>query len=405
MSTTTLNAASDELTEARRTAIETSGWGAPFRFIQPRNACFWIYVALVVVGAKKFYDMAAPTAGVFAAANTAAAVCAALFCLLFLAYLPHADKFEGTPAGLALVAFAGGGFIATWVVALPGNGALMDIYTKIFGQVWATDWKAGLTAPFVEESAKGAIFLLLLGLAPVVIRTVYDGLIVGAYIGLGFQVLEDVLYGQNSAYAHFGDDQVGSVLHTFAMRAVTGIASHALYTALFAAGLIYLIGTVAQPRRVGRGLALMLAAVVVHGVWDSVAAIVSGNEIAAILLMLTITVVSVILLTLAIRWGARRERGFLHAVLAPEVANGTITELELAAVAGEHGDRRQDRRAALRGRQAGTSRRREKHVLAAARGLAQDLASAQVAGEGEESAAVQHARSEIRRLRGAPAIV
>ena len=36
-----------------------------------------------------------------------------------------------------------------------------------------------------------------MGLAPVVIRTVSDGLIVGAYVGLGFQILEDVLYAQN----------------------------------------------------------------------------------------------------------------------------------------------------------------------------------------------------------------
>ena len=94
-------------------------------------------------------------------------------------------------------------------MALPGNAALMDLYAKFFGQAWATDWKAGLTAPFVEETAKGAVFLLLLGLAPFVIRTVYDGLIVGAYVGLGFQVLEDMLYGQNAAYTNFGVDQVG----------------------------------------------------------------------------------------------------------------------------------------------------------------------------------------------------
>ena len=90
----------------------------------------------------------------------------------------------------------------------------MSIYTKVFGQAWATDWQAGLTAPFVEETSKGAIFVLLLGLAPVVIRTASDGLMVGAYVGLGFQILEDILYAQNSAFAEFGAHQSDAVLHT-----------------------------------------------------------------------------------------------------------------------------------------------------------------------------------------------
>ena len=75
-----------------------------------------------------------------------------------------------------------------------------------------------------------------MGLAPVVIRTASDGLIVGAYVGLGFQILEDVFYAQNAAFAQFGANQSEAVLHIFVLRAVTGIPSHALYTALFGAG-------------------------------------------------------------------------------------------------------------------------------------------------------------------------
>jgi RsiW-degrading membrane proteinase PrsW (M82 family) len=390
----------EDLRARRHAAVEVSGWGAPVRIFQPHNACFWVILVLVMLGVRKFYDMAAPTAGVFAPANIAAVASAGIFCLLFLAYLHHIDRYERTPASLAVTAFLGGGFIATWVVALPGNGALMDLYTKAFGQVWATDWKAGLTAPFVEETAKGAVFLLLMGLAPKVIRTAYDGLIVGAYVGLGFQVLEDVLYGQNSAYSHFGDNQIGAVLHTFVMRAATGIASHALYTALFAAGLVYLIGTLAQPRRVGRGLVLMASAIVVHGLWDSTAALAKGSLAGALLLMAAITVASLIMLTVAIRWGAHNERGFMRAILEPEVANGTLTTFELTAVAGDRGDRRRDKRAALRNRAAGVSRRREKHILAAARDLAHDLAAAVSSDEGDNTTAVQRSRDEIRRLRG-----
>ena len=269
------------LLAARRAAIEVSGWGARFHLGQPRNACFWIYLLLVAAGAWQLVGLVVPTATVFAAANSAAVVTSALFCAVFLAFLHGADRWERTPGSLAVAAFVGGGIAAPWVIALPGNAALMGLYTKAFGQAWAEDWKAGLTAPFVEELGKGAIFLLLLGLAPVVIRTVYDGLMVGAYVGLGFQVLEDMLYGQNAASEHFGQDQVGAVLRTFVLRAATGVASHAMYTAIFAAGVIYLLGTPAQPRRTGRGVVLVLGAMLLHGIWDSASALGGASPDAA----------------------------------------------------------------------------------------------------------------------------
>lgn len=379
--------------DARRAAIATSGWGAQVHLVQPRNACFWVYVALVGTGLWSVFSLSAPTARIFAVANVTAVLTSGLFAAVFVLILHRSDRWERTPARLAVAAFVVGGFGAAYAMALPGNAAMMSLYTKLFGQAFATDWQAGLVAPFVEESSKGVAFLLIMGLAPVVVRTVYDGLIVGAYTGLGFQVLEDMLYGQNSAAAHFGADQAQSVLATFVVRSLTGVASHALYTALFAAGLIYLIGTAAQPRRVGRGIALVVAPMLLHGIWDSMAALSGGSNLAGLVLAVVVTVTSVVAVVVALRLGGTRERGFLRAVLQPEVSTGTITAPELDALAGH----RRERRTALAQRAEGTSRRQEKHVLHAARDLAHDLCES----GGENSPAVEDARAEIARLRRA----
>jgi RsiW-degrading membrane proteinase PrsW (M82 family) len=365
--------------ERRRTAIESSGWGARFDFVQPHNACFWVYLAGVISGGWYVVNAVASSGGAFDVAYATAVVTSGLFCAAFLAFLHHADRWERTPASLALAAFLGGGLAATFAIAIVGNAALSSLYTKAFGQAWAVDWQAGLTAPFVEETSKGAIFVLLLGLAPVVIRTAADGLIVGAYVGLGFQILEDILYAQNSAYAAFGAHQADAVLSLFVLRAITGIPSHALYTALFGAGVIYALGTTAQPRRLGRGILLMLSAVVIHGVWDSASAI--GGPFYVVLVLLGVTVGSVLMLLVAIRWAGWRERQYLHDIMAPEATAGTITEAELNALP--------DRKASRGGR-------REKHVLRAARDLAADLAEA----GGEDTPDVLHARAEVARLRG-----
>ena len=381
-----------EALQRRREAITVSGWGAPFRFFQPHNACFWVYLALLGTGLWTVTGIVARGGTSFAPAYTAAVLSSGAFAAVFLYFLRRSDRFERTPGRLALAAFLIGGLGAPWAIAVAGNAAVSSLYTKFFGQAWATDWQAGLTAPFVEETGKAICFLLVWGLAPLVVRTVYDGLIVGAYVGLGFQVLEDMLYGQNSAFQNFGADQAGAVLDTFVLRSVTGISSHALYTALFAAGLIYLIGTAAQPRRIGRGIALVLAALVVHAVWDAATALGDGGALVFVI-MFVITVASIVALFVALRWARDREHGWMRDILAPEVTTGVLTDDELTALAG----RRRDRKAAVRHRAAGTSRRREKHVLRAGRDLAHDLATA----GGDDSPEVLHSRAEIARLRAA----
>ena len=132
-----------------------------------------------------------------------------------------------------------------------------------------------------------------------------------------------------------------------------------------------------------------MAAMLIHGVWDSSAAI--GGPVFVGLILLATTLFSLLALLVAIRWAGGRERMFMREIMAPEVDAGTISEAELDALAGD----RKARRAAVKTRAKGVSRRREKHVLRAARDLAADLA---VAG-GEDTPPVEYSRSEIARLR------
>jgi RsiW-degrading membrane proteinase PrsW (M82 family) len=91
--------------------------------------------------------------------------------------------------------------------------------------------------------------LLLMYLAPQVVRTAYDGFILGAFAGLGFEILEDISYGLDSAPAEFGSNQMHASLHTVGLRLMSGFSSHILYSAIVGAGIVFLVGTVAQRRR------------------------------------------------------------------------------------------------------------------------------------------------------------
>lgn len=379
--------------ERRREVLDLTGWGLPFRLWQPHNLCFWVYVVFVSLGALHFVSYFGNGAGVLAAGLGAGAAATALYGLVFLAILRLGDHYERQPRKLVFTAFVWGAIPATFLFALTANTAMLAIYPKLFGQAFGADWAAALTAPFTEETSKAAGFILLLGLAPKLIRTPYDGVFIGAFIGLGFQLFEDVLYDFNSTIVGFGADQVNAALGTFVLRAGSGIFSHTLFSALFCCGLIYAIGTPIQRRRLALGIGLMVLAMIAHATWDAAPALAGASPI-AFLGVIAFSVLALVLLFAVMRKTSGQEREFLRAVLEPEVANGTLTEDELDAACAP----RKQRKRYIRAGKGHRAHHNAKHVLHASFDLAHEIAKA----HGQDSPGVEHERAEIARVRALP---
>ncbi|OYD68204.1 PrsW family intramembrane metalloprotease [Rhodococcus sp. OK302] len=396
MSASTVSTASD-LTAARTGAIEDSGWGRSFTFYQPRNAAFWVYLMLVVSGAFKLFSILSASAAAYADAIVLSVVLFSVYGAIFWWFTHHIDRYARQPVKLIVVAFLWGSFAATWVMAANANDAILSLYAKVFGQAWASDWGAGLAAPFTEEIAKGVGMLLLIALASRLVRTAFDGFILGAFIGLGFQIFEDVLYALNSAASQFGADPVGAAMSTIMLRMVFGVAAHTLYSAIFCAGLVYFLGRPAEPRRVGRGLAFMAAAMLLHGLWDSAGALVQGKNALIFPLFIIMIAAALTLVVRVFRMTVPRERQFLRDILAPEAEHGVITGDELTALCGDRKARKAFRKSA--GTQA--ARKRNGYVLEAAADLADALADSR----GTDTGRVEFTRSEVSRIRsGQPSI-
>jgi protease PrsW len=385
-----------DLRALRLGAIEASGWGARFRLLQPRNLAFWVYLLLVGLGVLVYGLFVTAEVAVYAPALTVALLLFTLYGALFWWFTAHIDRYAGLPANLLVWAFVWGAFAASGAIASNANTPLIDLYGKWFGPAFAQDWGAGLAAPFVEELSKGAGLLLLLVLGRRVVRTAFDGFILGAFCGLGFQVLEDVLYAVSSAGEQFGANQITNALSTIQLRMETGFFSHILYSAVFGAGLLWFLGTPAEPRRRGRGLLVMLTAMALHGLWDSAAGVLGalgvGSTAAIITYWSLVAALAVITVLTVFRMAIPRERGFVHAVLAPEVETGTLTAEELDTLAGDAAARRLYRR----GASDLADRRRRAHRLAAGHDLADELAR----DRGRDTPRVQHARAELARFAG-----
>jgi protease PrsW len=380
-----------DLDRARDIALDLSGWGRRFTFYQPRNFAFWGYLVLVGTGMFVFASSIALKYDAYGQAIALAVTSFAIYAALFWWFTQHIDHYAKLPAKLMVVAFLWGGFAATWVMAANANDSILALYAKSFGQSWALNWGAGLSAPFTEETAKGSGLLLLIALAPRQVRTAFDGLILGAFIGLGFQIIEDIAYAMTSASSQFGANQIGASIDTIFLRMVSGVAAHIVYSAIFCAGLIYLLGRPAEPRRVGRGLLLVATPILLHGTWDSLAAIGSRSALTLVGLLITVIVIALVIAVRVYELTVRRERDFVRDVMTPEQARNVITAAELDAMAGNRKARKAYRKASRKHRE----RKRTRYVLNAAYDLADELAAAR----GADSDRVRFARAEVGRIR------
>jgi RsiW-degrading membrane proteinase PrsW (M82 family) len=371
---------------AQRQAIEESGWGQPYRFLQPHNVAFWVYLLGVGGGMLTMLRYFGLGASFYTPALAGGVVLFALYLVPWLLLLRHHNRFTAQPAGLLATGFVWGGVAATFWIALPANGALLAIWAKVGGTSFAANWGAGLTAPINEEWGKALGLVLLIGLAPRLVRSAYDGFIIGAFIGLGFQVFEDVLYVYNGATQLYGVDQFGSSLRVFVTRGAAGIVSHALFSAIFCAGLMWVLGRSGE-RKVLRGVLTMLMAMVFHFAWDDMGGLSGGTWLIAVL-PFAIAVIELVALFYVLRHAARQERLWMRELLGPEVTAGVIDPALLDAVSGLRKDRKKYRKHLH-------SRSKARHLVEAAGDLAQEIARA----GGADSPGVAHARAEVLRVR------
>ncbi|MEC8422296.1 MAG: PrsW family intramembrane metalloprotease [Myxococcota bacterium] len=142
------------------------------------------------------------------------------------------DRNEQEPILLVLMAFLWGANVAT-AVSLVFNTAFGILMVSLVEDPTIADQlTASLSAPFIEELTKGSAVMLLFVLFRRHFDNVLDGMLYGAFIGLGFAWFENVLY-----YAEAGSEGPVSMLKLTYLRGIlNGVTSHAAYTALTGLG-------------------------------------------------------------------------------------------------------------------------------------------------------------------------
>jgi RsiW-degrading membrane proteinase PrsW (M82 family) len=148
--------------------------------------------------------------------------------------------------------------------------ANLAIYERLAERPDAPAWS--LFAPFTEEPIKDLGIVVVLLLAATRPRTALDGLVVGSFVGLGFEVVENVVQSVNNAIAAAPSGHPGQwaslatdVIHEVLRRSWTG---HIVITGF---GIAYAMTARrrAMPHRVAVAAGLVLLAFAGHLLWNS----------------------------------------------------------------------------------------------------------------------------------------
>jgi len=335
-----------------------------------RQPAFWVVITLLAVGAVRMSQIAALFLKSYPLATVTAIGMFALLAVPFWLFVSELDFLEREPAGLRVLAFAWGGLVAT-SVSIPGSTALDNLIAKLASPDLAAEWGAALAGPTVEETAKtlGVVAIVLIARAQV--NSVLDGIVYGALVGLGFQIVEDVVFAIGAVQLAGQGDQVQPVITTFLVRGfLAGVWSHTLFGALAGAGIGYLVVRRDRGRghRVGVAALALLAAWASHSLWNSPLFRESlGDGAPALLAVLLFKGMPPLLLVLYLVHRAHdREAAYYVSVLATVRDPQLITEGELRALGS--GSRRGAARrhaAASAGRRARAAVRRLQRAQAA----------------------------------------
>ncbi|WP_062205412.1 PrsW family intramembrane metalloprotease [Demequina salsinemoris] len=303
--------------------------------IDLHHPVLWVGIALFSAGAARLVPtvytalVTEPALGLLAFSLwTAYGVVAGLLIYRF-------EMFERRSMRTTSVAYLSGAILVAGI-AMVAAPAMHGVLASLRGE--PSSWDSAIAAPLVEEPLKMLVVVALAMIPGARVRSASDGLFFGVFVGLGFQVTENFLY--STQWSAQGAD-ASVVLQTFVLRGfVTGLWSHATYTAITGAAVGYFFGSVSSPvRRWSVLLGSLGAAMLLHGFFNS-PLIQLGTVPTAI-----IKGIPVLILALAtLRWVHLRERRALHLDARDLVPDEHVSAVDFASLESRR-ERRRNRRA------------------------------------------------------------
>lgn len=185
---------------------------------------------------------------------------------IYLGLVLFIDRYEPEPLRMVVLTFLWGATIAAFA-AVVLNTVGEAVVSEELGTEAAEIYGYSISAPIVEESAKGLALFGLFWFFRSEFNGVIDGIVYAALVGLGFAMTENVLYyGRGAA-----EDGIVGAVGTFIARGLLSPFAHPTFTAMTGIGLGVAAMTRSPAVRMLAPLAGLAAAIVLHSIWNTAA--------------------------------------------------------------------------------------------------------------------------------------
>ena len=253
---------------------------------------------------------------------------------VYLAIVLFIDRYEPEPLRMIALTFLWGATIAAFV-AIVLNTVGEAVVSESLGTDVAEIYGYSISAPIVEEGAKGLVLFGIYLLYRREFNGVIDGIVYAALVGLGFAMTENVLYyGRGAA-----EEGVVGAVGTFVVRGLLSPFAHPVFTAMIGIGLGIAASTRSTTLRAVAPLAGLAAAMALHSLWNTSAS--SGLFLGVYVLIMVPVFLALGVVVLV---GLRREGRLIERHL-----QGMLPPGEVRALASLRERRRWRREAGIRG--------------------------------------------------------
>ncbi|MGW5229082.1 PrsW family intramembrane metalloprotease [Nocardia niigatensis] len=329
-------------------------------WFQPRSLLFWVYCVAVMAGPLLFVLQAAGQVWFAGSAALAALPVTAVTLLVIARILFALDPFRARRHLVAPMVMGAIWGATVWTgLAMWSNDHLSRAITNLFGDRFAINWSAAITAPIDEEYIKAIGIAVVALLFRARLTRPMHGLLLGASVGLGAQIAENCLYSTQTALSSPQDPAVDVIL-VAVLRLFTAFTSHWAMSALAGVGIVLLISRTDRSWawRLGVFTVFYALAFTMHVLFDA-----PRPPGPALLSTYLPILIDLVIFALAYAWVLTTERRWFRGLIAGPAARAVGTEAGLAPLLTYR--RRRKARAALR-YSTGWSR---KQALAYERGL------------------------------------
>jgi RsiW-degrading membrane proteinase PrsW (M82 family) len=228
------------------------------------------------------------------------------------------DQFEAEPWRYLVVAFLWGALVAALIAGVFNTGANIAFQAATGGHEQAMLVTAVVSAPLVEEAAKGSLVLFVWWFRRREFDGIIDGMVYAGIVAAGFAFTENIQY-LGLAYQDGGDQ---ALTGTFIARCVFTPFAHPMFTVLTGIGVGIAATTRNRSLMIAAPVAGYLLASLSHAIWNA-AALTGGAGLVSTYLLVEVPIF--LAFVALVIWARRREGRLIGRFLSPYADAGWLS--------------------------------------------------------------------------------